>query len=62
MASIQCPLVMLDLKSKDLHQEILALTNGDGVARLVEATGMKLILKHHFSFPPLDTVVVVHYP
>ena len=52
---------MLDLKSKDLHQEIMALTNGDGVARLVEATGRKLISQTSFLISSI-TVGVAHYP
>ena len=39
MSVLQCPLVTLNIKTKNLEQEIMSLTNGNGVARLVEATG-----------------------
>ena len=34
--SFQCPLVTFNLATKDLFQEIMDLTNGEGVARLVD--------------------------
>ena len=50
MSVLQCPLVTLNIKTKNLEQEIMSLTNGNGVARLVEATGEWM---DYYSWRPL---------
>jgi len=47
--NIKCPLVTLNLASQSLATEIMKLTNGEGVARLVEATGAPSMVNTCFS-------------
>merc|ERR1719394_1733233 len=47
--NIKCPLVTLNLASQSLATELMKLTNGEGVARLVEATGAPSMVNTCFS-------------
>ena len=46
--NLACPLVTLDTSTRDLEAEVKALTSGDGVARLVEATGAPPVVNNCF--------------
>ena len=41
--------LIVNTKLKDLKEEILKMTNGDGIARIVEASGASKMLNMSFS-------------
>ena len=45
---LACPLVTLDTSVRDLETEVKALTSGNGVPRLVEATGAPPVVNNCF--------------
>ncbi len=50
--------LIVNTKLKDLKEEILKMTNGDGIARIVEASGASKMLNMSFSL--LRKVYVVY--
>ena len=46
--TLACPLVTLDTSVKDLEAEVKSLTSGNGVPRLVEATGAPPVVNNCF--------------
>ena len=46
--NLACPLVTLDTSVKDLETEVKSLTSGNGVPRLVEATGAPPVVNNCF--------------
>ena len=47
--TLACPLITLDTSIKDLETEVKSLTSGNGVPRLVEATGAPPVVNNCFK-------------